>query len=152
MMHLRSFGEVRSSHNFVPQGFDPRHIFFKNIFQTKIQVHFMKRGSLCPVNITTGQCVASQRCSRVCQTHKNESKCASKFICALTVYCASETTVRLLDGLEQVENYEGRDGVCEEWVFTNKIHLKKHFDIRPLKLYILKLNWSFSGLGDSLDN
>lgn len=82
----------------------------------------MKSWSLCPVNITTGQCVASQRCSGVCQTHKNESKCASKFICALTVHCASETTGRLLDGLEQVENYEGRDGVCEEWVFTNKSH------------------------------
>lgn len=36
--------------------------------------------------------------------------------------------------------------------FTNKSHWKKHFDIRPLKLYILKLNWSFGGLGDSLDS
>lgn len=112
----------------------------------------MKRGSLCPVSIATGQCVASQRCSGVCQTHKNESKCASKFICALTVYCASETTVRLLDGLEQVENYEGRDCECEEWVLPIKAIEKKHFDTRPLKLYILKLNWSFGGLGDSLDN
>lgn len=80
----------------------------------------MKRGSLCQANVTTGQCVASQRCYGLWQTHKNESKCASKFICALNVHQASETTVRLLDGLEQVENYEGKHGICEDLVLQTK--------------------------------
>lgn len=86
------------------------------------------------------------------QTHKNESKCAWKFICALTVHCASGTTVRLLDGLEQVKELWGERWYMWGVGFTNRKHWQKHFDLRQLKLLIVKLNWSFEGLGESLEN